>query len=108
MIYSKLIEARPSRYMTLEAAYPMPILGTYLKKHAPGFYSHGQIGSGGINIFDSITAGFRCEPWAVSMFFGNITNWCAPEKRAPAATSGIPAISSARCKAHQEQRAHRR
>lgn len=79
VIYRNLIkDSAIPRYMTLEASiYPMPILGTYLKKHTPGFYSRGQIGSGGINIFDSITAGFQ-EPWAVSMFFGNIAKLTRP------------------------------
>lgn len=83
VIYRDLIEGSAiPRYMTLEASvYPMPILGTYLKKHMPGFYGQGQIGNGGINIFDSITAGFQ-EPWAVSMFFGNIAKLERPgEKR---------------------------
>lgn len=79
VIYSKLIEGSAiPRYMTLEASiYPMPILGTYLKKHAAGFYSDGQIGNGGINILDSVTAGFQ-EPWALSMFFGNIAKLVRP------------------------------
>lgn len=79
VIYRNLIEGSAiPRYMTLEASvYPMPILGTYLKKHAPGFYSHGQIGGSSINIIDSITAGFQ-EPWAVSMFFGNIAKLVRP------------------------------
>ncbi|MBI5625894.1 MAG: hypothetical protein HY935_01635 [Nitrosomonadales bacterium] len=79
VIYRNLIkDSAIPRYMTLEASiYPMPVLGTYLKKHTPGFYSQGQIGGGGINIFDSITAGFQ-EPWAVSMFFGNIAKLVRP------------------------------
>jgi hypothetical protein len=83
VIYRNLIEGSAiPHYMTLEASvYPLPALGTYLKKHSPGFYSQGQIGNGGINIFDSITAGFQ-EPWAVSMFFGNIAKLVRPgEKR---------------------------
>lgn len=79
VIYSELIEGSAiPRYMTLEASvYPMPILGTYLKKHSPGFYSQGQIGNSEINIIDSITAGFQ-EPWAVSLFFGNIAKLVRP------------------------------
>lgn len=83
VIYRDLIEGSAiPRYMTLEASiYPMPVLGTYLKKHTPDFYRQGQIGRGGINIFDSVTAGFQ-EPWAVSMFFGNIAKLVRPgEKR---------------------------
>lgn len=78
-IYRSLIKGSAiPRYMTLEASiYPLPALGTYMKKHTPGLYSQGQIGRGGINIFDSITAGFQ-EPWAVSMFFGNIAKLVRP------------------------------
>ena len=72
-IYSKLIQGSAiPRYMVLEASvYPLPILGTYLKKHTPGFYKQGEIGNTGINLIESVTAGFQ-EPWAVSAFFGNV------------------------------------
>jgi hypothetical protein len=72
-IYRDLIKGSAiPRYMLLEASvYPLPALGTYLKKHTPGLYAQGQIGNGGINIIESATAGFQ-EPWAASMFFGNI------------------------------------
>ncbi len=78
-IYSKLIEGSAiPRYMLLEASiYPMPILGTYLKSHTPGFYNQGEIGHSGINIIESATAGFQ-EPWAVSAFFGNIAKLVRP------------------------------
>jgi hypothetical protein len=72
-IYSKLIQGSAiPRYMVLEASiYPLPILGTYLKKHNPGFYKDGEIGHTGFNVIESATAGFQ-EPWAVSAFFGNV------------------------------------
>jgi hypothetical protein len=72
-IYSKLIQGSAiPRYMVLEASvYPLPILGTYLKKHNPGFYKDGEIGHSGFNLIESFTAGFQ-EPWAVSAFFGNV------------------------------------
>lgn len=78
-IYSKLIEGSAiPRYMLLEASvYPMPVLGTYLKGHAPGFYSQGEIGHSGVNVFESATAGFQ-EPWAVSAFLGNIAKLVRP------------------------------
>ena len=73
VIYRELLKGSAiPRYMTLEASiYPMPILGTYLKKRTPGFYDHGQIGGSSINLIDSVTAGFQ-EPWAVSLFLGNL------------------------------------
>lgn len=79
VIYRSLIEGSAiPRYMTLEASvYPLPLIGTYLKKHTPGFYSRGRIGRGSINIFDTVTAGFQ-EPWAVSLFFGNIAKLVRP------------------------------
>jgi hypothetical protein len=72
-IYSNLIEGSLiPRYMLLEASvYPVPILGTYMKTHSPATYRQGRLGKTGINIFDSATAGFQ-EPWAVSVFLGNI------------------------------------
>ncbi|MGZ3236037.1 MAG: hypothetical protein ACXWIN_04015 [Burkholderiaceae bacterium] len=72
-IYSKLIQGSAiPRYMVLEASvYPLPILGTYLKKHSPGFYKQGEIGNTGFNLIESVTSGFQ-EPWAISAFFGNI------------------------------------
>lgn len=73
VIYRELIkDSVIPRYMTLEASvYPMPILGTYLKSHHRGFYDSGSIDGGSFNIIESLTAGFQ-EPWAVSMFFGNV------------------------------------
>jgi hypothetical protein len=72
-IYSKLIQGSAiPRYMVLEASvYPLPVLGTYLKKHTPGFYKQGELGNTGVNVLESVTAGFQ-EPWAVSAFFGNV------------------------------------
>jgi hypothetical protein len=64
--------------MVLEAsAYPMPILGTYMKGHAPGLYNSGEIGHSSINVFQSATAGFQ-EPYAVSAFFGNVAKLVRP------------------------------
>ena len=79
VIYSDLIQGSLiPRYMVLEASvYPMPLLGTYLKADQPLAYSRGQIGSSGVNIIDSATAGFQ-EPWAVSAFFGNIAKIVRP------------------------------
>ncbi|MBI5429101.1 MAG: hypothetical protein HY938_01445 [Nitrosomonadales bacterium] len=79
VIYRDLIEGSIiPRYMLLEASvYPMPVLGTYLKRRAPDFYKQGKINGSNINIFESLTAGFQ-EPWAVSAFFGNIARLVRP------------------------------
>ena len=78
-IYTKLIKGSAiPRYMLLEdSVYPMPVLGTYLKKQSPNFYNSWEVGNGGINLLESATAGFQ-EPWAVSAFFGNIANLVRP------------------------------
>lgn len=78
VIYRELIQdSIVPRYMTVEVSlYPMPILGTYLKTHQRGFYDSGAIGSN-FNIIESLTAGFQ-EPWAVSLFFGNVAKLKRP------------------------------
>jgi len=71
------------RYMLLEAsAYPMPILGTYIKSHSPWLYQQGEISRTGVNLIESATAGFQ-EPWAMSAFFGNIANLERPGEDQP-------------------------
>ncbi len=82
VIYRELIkDSVIPRYMTIEASvYPMPILGTYLKTHQRSFYDSAAIGSN-FNMIESLTAGFQ-EPWAVSIFFGNVAKLKRPgEKR---------------------------
>ena len=79
VIYRELIQdSLVPRYMTLEASvYPMPVLGTWLKSHHPGFYGSGSMDGGSFNIIESLTAGFQ-EPWAVSAFFGNVAKLKRP------------------------------
>lgn len=78
-ILEQLIEdSLMPRFMLLEASiYPMPILGTYLKSNQPNLYQSGQIAQSNLNIIESATAGFQ-EPWAVSVFFGNIAKLVRP------------------------------
>ncbi|HEY0665119.1 MAG TPA: hypothetical protein VGD24_03555 [Gallionella sp.] len=88
-IYRELIrDSLIPRYMLIEASiYPLPLFGTYLKNHAPTVYEKGNIGGGGINIYDSITAGFQ-EPWAASLFFGNIAKLERPGETRTGANMG--------------------
>lgn len=78
-ILGKLVQGSAiPRYMLLEASvYPMPVMGTYLKRNETDFYNNGRIGNSGVNFFQSATAGFQ-EPWAVSAFFGNIATLVRP------------------------------
>ncbi len=75
VIYRDLIAGSlVPRYMLLEAsAYPMPMLGTYIKSHSPDTFNKANLGNTGINLIQSASAGFQ-EPWALSAFFGNIAN----------------------------------
>jgi hypothetical protein len=72
-MYRALIKgALIPRYMMLEASiYPLPWLFTYIKSDMPDLYRRAEIGHSGINLFESATAGFQ-EPWALSVFFGNV------------------------------------
>jgi len=69
-----LIDSLSPRLLLLEASvYPMPVLGTQLKKHQRDFYDEMVIAradSTELNIIDSVTAGFQ-EPWALSAFLGS-------------------------------------
>ncbi len=78
VIYRELIKGSLiPQYMLLEASiYPMPILGTFIKSHSPGFYDQFSIGKD-FNVIESLTAGFQ-EPWALSAFFGNVARLKRP------------------------------
>ncbi|MFM2397049.1 MAG: hypothetical protein RLZZ144_299 [Pseudomonadota bacterium] len=79
VILEQLIEGSfTPRFMLIEASiYPMPILGTYLKSNQPQLYQNGQVANTNLNIIESATAGFQ-EPWAVSLFLGNIAKLVRP------------------------------
>ncbi len=62
------------RFMLLEASvYPMPLLGVAINENMSGFYDSMTFG-GKFNLVESITAGFE-EPYAVSLFVGNMVNY---------------------------------
>ena len=80
-IYRSLIQGSlVPRYMALEASfYPLASLITYIKSHSPNLYRQGEISRSGINIFQSATVDFQ-EPWAVSVFFGNVAKLNRPKE----------------------------
>jgi len=73
-IYRQLLanSLRPQVLLFEASVYPMPVLGTWLRRNEPGFYDDGEI-SGDFNWVESVTAGFR-EPGAVSVFLGSAMN----------------------------------
>ncbi len=74
-IYQELFLSSPiPRILLLEASVnPLPILGAYTKKQAPHFYNQADL-SDSTNLVQALTAGFE-EPWAVSLFLGNMINF---------------------------------
>lgn len=71
-VYSQLFRhALKPRTILLEASiYPLPMAGTWLKRHHSGIYTDfdvGHAGNNNLNIIDGVTAGFQ-EPWAISAF----------------------------------------
>jgi len=66
------------RYLLVEASvYPLPIAGVYTKRHANDFYNNMEIFPG-FNVVKAITEDFP-EPWALSLFFGNVNDFLAVE-----------------------------
>ncbi len=67
------------RYMLFElSAYPLPLAGVYVKKHAREFYNDSEVANG-LNMVKAVTAGFP-EPYAVSVFLGNVANFTKGEE----------------------------
>lgn len=75
------INSLTPRFFLLEASvFPMPVLGTYLKKNNRKFYDSTGF-SDDFNLIDSVTAGFQ-EPYSFSLFFGDVVTFVKPgEKR---------------------------
>jgi hypothetical protein len=75
-----LSRAYAPRFLVLEGSVnPLPYLGTYIKDRHPHFYEDAQI-TGSFNWVEAITAGFE-EPYAVSVFLGNVVDFSFPESR---------------------------
>jgi hypothetical protein len=67
------------RFMVLEASVnPLPYAGAYIRKNHTRFYDNAEV-SGSFNWVKAVTAGFQ-EPYAVSLFFGNVVDFDIPEK----------------------------
>jgi hypothetical protein len=74
-IYTRLIRNfyKP-RFMVLEASFnPMPYAGTLVRRTWPHLYGDAEL-SESFNLVKAVTAGFE-EPWALSLFFGNVLNF---------------------------------
>jgi hypothetical protein len=68
------------RYLVLEGSVnPMPYLGVYIKRNESDFYDNARV-SGSFNWVKALTAGFE-EPYAVSLFAGNVIGFNVPESK---------------------------
>jgi len=74
-IYRELItKFYHPRTLIIEASLnPLPYAGTLVKRHQPGFYKGMQFGDN-FNAVQAATAGFE-EPWALSIFLGNVVSF---------------------------------
>lgn len=77
-VYSRLwLNSLIPRYLLLEAAVmPLPLAGVAMKRYAGDFYATADIGRDQ-NLIQWITAGFE-EPYAVSLFLGNMVKFSRP------------------------------
>ena len=76
-IYRQLFLAslKPQVLLLEASVYPMPLAGTWMKRHWSGTYD--DVAIGGLNLLDAVTAGFQ-EPAAVSAFLGSTLNFVEP------------------------------
>lgn len=79
VIYRDLLlrSYRPHDVVLEASVYPMPIIGTLIRSRMPGFYDDMQLSSD-FNLVKSVTLGFD-EPYAVSLFLGNVVKYRAGE-----------------------------
>jgi hypothetical protein len=54
----------------------MPVLGLALRDRSPGLYGRSELDAN-TNLVRAVTAGFE-EPWAASLFVGNVVNFDVP------------------------------
>ena len=73
-IYRQLLanSLKPQVLLLEASVYPMPVLGTWVRRRHPGAYDDAEI-SRDLNWIESVTAGFR-EPGALSLFVGSAMN----------------------------------
>lgn len=77
-IYRELLlqSFRPQVLLLEASVYPMPVLGTWLRRKESGLYRDADIGND-FNLIESLTAGFP-EPAALSLFLGSAINLVKP------------------------------
>lgn len=74
-IYRELISKfyLPRTFIVEASLNPLPYAGTLIRRHQPGFYEDMQW-SESFNFVRAVTVGFE-EPWALSLFLGNVVSF---------------------------------
>ncbi|MDJ0833002.1 MAG: hypothetical protein QNJ69_05730 [Gammaproteobacteria bacterium] len=87
-IYRKILKdaLTPKFFLAELSVNPLPILGTWLKDQQQGFYDQGEIDDD-FNLIQALTEGFE-EPYAVSLFVGNIIRFKLPDQPPKAINKG--------------------
>jgi hypothetical protein len=91
-IYKELIKNfyKP-RTLVLEASLnPLPYAGALIRRHQPSFYSRTKV-SDNLNAVEALTAGFE-DPWALSLFFGNVVTFESINKSLQGKRTGYSGI----------------
>jgi hypothetical protein len=75
-----LSRAYAPRFLVIEGSVnPLPYAGTYIRERNESFYENAQT-TGSFNWLQAVTAGFE-EPYAVSVFLGNVVDFSIPEEK---------------------------
>lgn len=99
-IYGKLfVDALIPRFLLLEAAVmPLPLAGAAVREYAGDFYREMRIGRNQ-NLVSWLTAGFD-EPWAVSLFLGDIVSFHRPGEERLSSNKGYMGVMASYSNQH--------
>ena len=76
-VYKRLLMHPIPRFIVAEASVnPAPCLGVFIKKNEQDLYNRANL-TPNFNLIQGITAGFD-EPWAGSVFLGNVVSYSPP------------------------------
>jgi len=92
-IYKRLLLSPVPRFLVAEVSInPAPCLGVFLRKNEEDLYNRAYI-TPSFNLIQGVTAGFD-EPWAGSLFLGNVMSYSPPGLKQCAGKGYIGALLS--------------
>jgi len=93
-VYKRLLLSPLPRFLVAEASVnPAPSLGVFLRKNETALYDRAYV-TPSFNIIQAVTAGFD-EPWAGSLFLGNVMSYSPPGLKECSGKGYIGALLSA-------------